>query len=95
MLFYLCPDLTGSSVRVAYFSDCNFLVGNYDSGVGCYTPSTSVLLLSFGRSRESNLDRTDLLVIHSVETDLPVGTDHPLVIDRRVAQDVVPVLLAS
>ena len=75
MLFYSCPNLASSPITNAHFSGCNFPVGNSDSDVGCCTPGTFVLLLSFGCIRESCLDRKDLLGSHLIGTDLPLTSD--------------------
>ena len=89
-----CPD--------AHFADCSYPVGGFDFGVDCGTPAnpgTFGPLLSSGRSRESNLDHTDLVGIRLFSTRRcigpPLGADRPLAVDLHRALFVLLVLLAD
>ena len=81
------------------------LVSGSDFDTNCGTlvrRGTSIMLLSSNRSRESNLDHTDIVGIHPFSgchrISPPIGTDLPhlpLASDLRRALSVLPVLLAE
>ena len=98
----LYPSRTLVSCPDAHFADCSYPVGGFDFGVDCGAPvgpGTSILLPSFGRSQETNLDHTDRVGIHPFSGPRrivpPVITHLPLVADLRGARSVLMVLLVD
>ena len=78
------------------------LVSGSDFDTNCGTlvrRGTSIMLLSSNRSRESNLDHTDLVGIRLFSTRRcigpPLGADRPLAVDLHRALFVLLVLLAD
>ena len=103
-LVYLYLGLVGKLVPYhnAHFANYCYSVSGSNFGVDCGTPAnpgTFGPLLSSGRSRESNLDHTDLVGIRLFSTRRcigpPLGADRPLAVDLHRALFVLLVLLAD